>query len=145
MGGLADFYKYSIELYKSSVEHPKDSVEYYGSFVEDKMGQIGPKKYTKWNKTIGHRIKSKKTAHNRSVYAPLPTVAPGFRSPRSFRYAPLQRLTPPTFLQPWSCYASPYSGCKNVIYSRNVIRHFLTPHFLTRRALLGAGNLLFLF
>jgi len=21
-----------------------------------------------------------------------------------------------TFLQPWSCYASPYSGCKNVSY-----------------------------
>jgi hypothetical protein len=41
------------------------------------------------------------TAHNRSVYAPLPSVAPGFRSPRSFRYAPLPRLTPPTFLQPW--------------------------------------------
>jgi hypothetical protein len=25
------------------------------------------------------------TAHNRSVYAPLPSVAPGFRSPRSLR------------------------------------------------------------
>jgi hypothetical protein len=41
------------------------------------------------------------TAHTGSVYAPLPSVAPGFRSPRSFRYAPLPRLTPPTFLQPW--------------------------------------------
>jgi hypothetical protein len=47
----------------------------------------------------------------------------GFRSPRSFRYAPLPRLTTPTFLQPWSCYASPYSGCKNVINNQDVIRH----------------------
>ena len=40
----------------------------------------------------------------------------GLRSARSFRYATFPRLTPPTFLQPWSCYASPYSGCKNVVY-----------------------------
>ena len=33
---------------------------------------------------------------------------------RSLRSLP--RLTPTTFLQPWSCYASPYSGCKNVVY-----------------------------
>jgi hypothetical protein len=26
----------------------------------------------------------------------------GLRSPRSFRYAPLPRLTPPTVCQPWS-------------------------------------------
>jgi hypothetical protein len=36
--------------------------------------------------------------------------------------------TPPTahsgtFCQPWSCYASPYSGWQNVIYSRNVMRN----------------------
>jgi hypothetical protein len=39
------------------------------------------------------------TSYNRSVYAPLPSVAPGFRSPRSFRCAPFPRHTPPTFCQ----------------------------------------------
>ena len=37
----------------------------------------------------------------------------GLHSPRSHTFP---RLIPPTFLQPWSCYASPYTGCKNVIY-----------------------------
>ena len=34
---------------------------------------------------------------------------------RSFRCAPFPRLTPPTFCQPWSCYASPYPGWQNVV------------------------------
>jgi hypothetical protein len=40
---------------------------------------------------LAKEYKSKKTAPNRTVYAPLPSVAPGFRSPRS--------AAPPTFLQ----------------------------------------------
>jgi hypothetical protein len=42
------------------------------------------------------------TAHNRSVYASPPYGGSGFQSARSFRYATLPRLLPPTFLQPWS-------------------------------------------
>jgi hypothetical protein len=39
-----------------------------------------------------------RTAHNRSVYAPLPSVAPGFRSPRSLRsHGSLH----PHFCKPW--------------------------------------------
>jgi hypothetical protein len=45
---------------------------------------------------ISQRYKAEKPAHNRSLNAP------GFRSPRSFRYAPFPRLTTPTFCQPWS-------------------------------------------
>jgi hypothetical protein len=43
-----------------------------------------------------------RTAHNRTVCVPLPSVAPGFRSARSLRYAPFPRLPPPTVCQPWS-------------------------------------------
>jgi hypothetical protein len=45
---------------------------------------------------------SKKTAHNRSVYASPPVGGSGFRRARSLRYAPFPRQPPPTFLQPWS-------------------------------------------
>jgi hypothetical protein len=48
----------------------------------------------------------------------------GYVLARSFRYAPFPRQNSATFLQPWPCYASPYSGCKNVINNQNVMRHF---------------------
>jgi hypothetical protein len=43
---------------------------------------------------------AEKTSPNRSVYASPPVGGSGFRSPRSFRYAPLPRLTPPTVGRP---------------------------------------------
>jgi hypothetical protein len=63
------------------------------------------------------------TSHNRPVYASLPVGGSGFRSPRSFRYASLTRLTPLTVCWPWKCYAFPYSGRQNVVNRRNVMRH----------------------
>jgi CBS domain containing-hemolysin-like protein len=47
-------------------------------------------------------VGAKKTAYNRSVCASGPKGPSGFRVPRSFRYAPFPRHTPPTFCQPWS-------------------------------------------
>jgi len=61
--------------------------------------------------------KKQKTAHNKRYTLRRLFGGSELRSARSFRYAPFpRRLTPPTFLQPWSCCASPYSGCKNVVY-----------------------------
>ena len=64
---------------------------------------------------IGHYSPKNQRLTNGIRYAAC-SAAPGFRSPRSFRYAPFPRLTPTTFCQPWSCYASPYSGWQNVVY-----------------------------
>jgi hypothetical protein len=64
-----------------------------------------------------------KTAYNRTVYASPPVGGSGFVLARSLRYASFPRQNSATFLQPWSCYASPYSGCKNVVNSRNVRRN----------------------
>jgi hypothetical protein len=47
----------------------------------------------------------------------------GFRVARSFRYAPFPHHTPPTFLQALETYGFLYRACKNVIYSRNVMRN----------------------
>jgi hypothetical protein len=64
---------------------------------------------------------------NRTVYASPPVGGSGFCSPRSFRYAPLPRLTPPTFLQPWSLLRKALiRACKNVIYIRLTNPHVLT-------------------
>jgi hypothetical protein len=48
------------------------------------------------------KIKAKITVPNRSVWVPPPLTAPEFPSARSFAYGSFPRLTPPTFLQPWS-------------------------------------------
>jgi hypothetical protein len=45
---------------------------------------------------------------NRTVYAPPPLAAPGFRSPRSLRSFP--RLTPAHFASPGHRFAVPLSG-----------------------------------
>jgi hypothetical protein len=50
------------------------------------------------------------TAHNRTVYASPLVGGSGFRSPRSFRFAPFPRHYSATFLQPWSCCAKPLFG-----------------------------------
>jgi hypothetical protein len=65
--------------------------------------------------------KAKQTAHNRTVYA-SPPVGRLWGSVSLGRLR-LPRSTPPTFCQPWKCYAFPYSGCQNVIYSRDVMRN----------------------
>jgi hypothetical protein len=64
------------------------------------------------------------TVHNRSVYASPPVGGSGSVLARAFRFAPFPRQNSATFLQPWSCYASPYSGCKNIVNSRNVMRNW---------------------
>jgi hypothetical protein len=58
-------------------------------------------------------VKQDKTSHNRSVYAAPPVG--GLASIRLGHSG--------TFCQPWSCYASPYTGWQNVVNSRNVMRH----------------------
>jgi hypothetical protein len=75
-------------------------------------------------KKINHKIiVYAPTAHNRTVYASPPVGGSGFRSARSFRYAPIPRLTPPTFWPPCKCYAFAYSGGQNVVNSRNDMRN----------------------
>ena len=56
------------------------------------------------------------TSHNKRYTLRRHSAAPGFQSARSLRYAPFPRLLPPTFCQPWSCFASPYPGWQNVVY-----------------------------
>jgi hypothetical protein len=61
-------------------------------------------------------IKAKITSPNKRYTLRRHSAAPGFQSARSFRFAPFPRLPPPTFCQPWSCFASPYPGWQNVVY-----------------------------
>ena len=84
-------------------------------------------------------IKAAQTAHNRTVYVAPAVAGLGFRSfftrvpgappahltaaSRIAACAPFPRHCSGTVCQPWSCYASPYSGWQNVIYSRNVMRN----------------------
>jgi hypothetical protein len=56
---------------------------------------------------MNEAIKAKKTAHNRSVYAPPPSAAPRFRSPRSLRsHGSLH----PHLASPGLCFAKPLFG-----------------------------------
>jgi hypothetical protein len=71
---------------------------------------------------------------NRSVYASPPVGGSGYGLPRSFRYAPFPRQTSATFCRPWKCYAFPYPGRQNVIYSRNAKQNPLRSFCLTLAA-----------
>ena len=73
------------------------------------------------------------TAYNRSVYASPPLAARATKN-RS-RPTAFVRFFSATFCQPWSCYASPYSGWQNVIYSRNVMQNPLRGLCITWRGL----------
>jgi hypothetical protein len=75
------------------------------------------------------KMKAEKTAHNRTVSASPPVCGSASTTARSFRYASFPRRCSGTFCQPWSCYASPYSGWQNVANSRNVMRNLPLPIF----------------
>ena len=107
-------------------ENERNSWKNGGLILEKRKIEYGNKKYP----GIGFVYKLKKngkagkTAYNKRYTLRRLFGGSGLRSARSFRFAPFSRLTPPTFLQPWSCYASPYSGCKNVVYLERYAKIF---------------------
>jgi hypothetical protein len=73
------------------------------------------------------------TSHNRIVYA-SPLKRLGFRSARSFRFAPFPRLTPAQFASPANLWFA-YSGWQTVVYNRNVIWKYSNKIKRTRKYL----------